>query len=67
MTVIHILIDMFKSRSMQSNGTTKFKYQSRHVLRNNVSRHSSVPHRMHAEQWYVITFDVTWKAGVSHK
>ena len=43
-----------------SNGTTIFKYKSRHVLRNKVSRRSIVPRRLHAEQWYVITFDVTW-------
>ena len=31
------------------------------ILRNNVSRRSIVPR----EQWYVITFDVTWTSGVS--
>ena len=30
----------YSNIDMQSNGTTVFKYQSRHVLRNNVSRHS---------------------------
>ena len=39
-----------------------------HVLRNNVSRRSIVPCCLHAEQWYVIiTFDVTWTAGITNK
>ena len=48
-----------------SNGTTLFKLQSRHVLRNNVSRRSIVPRRLHDEQWYLITSDVTWTPGQS--
>ena len=33
------------------------------ILRNNVSRRSIVPRRLHAEQWYVITSDVTQTPG----
>ena len=47
MTVIHILME---PQYLNNN----------HVLRNNVSRRSIVIRRLHAEQWYVITSDVTW-------
>ena len=51
-----------------SNGTTILNFFNNHVLRNNVSRRSIVHRRLHAEQWYVIiTFDVTWTAGITNK
>ena len=38
-----------------------------YVLRNNVSRRSIVPRRLHAGQWYVITSDVTWTPRQSER
>ena len=59
--------------------TTEFKYQSHHVLRNNVSRCLPMATRylknnhityyvitqvgVYVEQWYVITSNVTWIPG----
>ena len=71
MTAIHTLI--------QSNGTTLFKYQSRHVLRNNVSRCLPMARQylknnpvtyyvithvgVYAEQWYVLPSASTLSGG----
>ena len=54
MTVIHILM-------------APHNLNNSHVLRNNVSRRLIVPRRLHAEQWYVITVDVTWTSRQNHK
>ena len=52
MTVIHILM---APQYLNNN----------HVLRNNVSQHSIIC--VYAEQWYVITSDVSWTHILTNK
>ena len=52
-------IGMFNSNTMAPQYLNN-NHVTYYVISINVSRRSIVPHRLHAEQWYLITFDVTW-------